>query len=50
MTNSISVEGTAPVSAVVAAVQECVRLVDEEFSLALGIPRAQVGSYIQERL
>ena len=30
--------------------QECVRLVDEEFSLALGIPRAQVGSYIQERL
>lgn len=30
--------------------QACVRLVDEEFSLALGIPRAQVGSYIQERL
>lgn len=30
--------------------QECIRLVDEEFSLALDIPREQVASYIQERL
>ncbi len=30
--------------------QECVRLVDEEFSLALDIPRTQVGDYIRQRL
>lgn len=30
--------------------QECIRLVDEEFSLALGIPRTQVGDYIRQRL
>lgn len=33
-----------------AVLQECVRLVDEEFSLALGISRAQVGDYIRQRL
>lgn len=33
-----------------ALLQECVRLVDEEFSLALGIPRTEVRRYIQERL
>lgn len=30
--------------------QECVRLVEEEFSMVLGIPSGQVGSYILERL
>ena len=30
--------------------QECVRLVQEEFSMVLGIDTREVGSYIQERL
>lgn len=30
--------------------QECVRLVQEEFSMVLGIPTREVGPYIQERL
>jgi len=30
--------------------QECVRLVQEEFSMVLGIPEREVGPYIQERL
>lgn len=30
--------------------QECVRLVQEEFSMVLGIPAREVGPYIQERL
>ncbi len=30
--------------------QECVRLVQEEFSMVLGIPANEVGLYIQERL
>lgn len=30
--------------------QECIRLVNEEFSLALDIPRARVGEYIRQRL
>lgn len=30
--------------------QECVRLVQEEFSMVLGITAREVGSYIQERL
>ncbi len=30
--------------------QECVRLVQEEFSMVLGIERREVGPYIQERL
>ena len=30
--------------------QECVRLVQEEFSMVLGITQAEVGAYIQERL
>ena len=30
--------------------QECVRLVQEEFTMVLGITAGQVGSYIQERL
>ena len=30
--------------------QDCIRLVNEEFSLALDIPRAQVGEYIRQRL
>ncbi len=30
--------------------QECVRLVEEEFALALGISAKQVGDYIRERI
>ena len=30
--------------------QECVRLVQEEFSMVLGIEKSEVGPYIQERL
>lgn len=30
--------------------QECVRLIQEEFSMVLGIAVGEVGSYIQERL
>lgn len=30
--------------------QECMRLIDEEFSIVLNIPRAQVVDYILERL
>ena len=30
--------------------QECVRLVQEEFSMVLDIPQREVGPYIQERL
>ena len=30
--------------------QECVRLVQEEFSMVLGISEREVGTYIQERL
>lgn len=30
--------------------QECVRLVQEEFSMVLDIPQREVGTYIQERL
>lgn len=30
--------------------QECVRLVQEEFSMVLGIDKSEVGPYIQERL
>ncbi len=30
--------------------QECVRLVEEEFSLALDIPAASVGAYIEDKL
>ncbi len=30
--------------------QECVRLVEEEFSLALGVSAEQVGEYIRERI
>lgn len=30
--------------------QECVRLVQEEFSMVLGVSAREVGSYIQERL
>lgn len=30
--------------------QECVRLVQEEFSMVLGIDAREVGSYIQERI
>ncbi len=33
-----------------ALLQECVRLVEEEFSLALDIPAANVGAYIEEKL
>lgn len=32
------------------ALQDCVRLIDEEFSLVLGIPRTDVMDYILERL
>ena len=32
------------------ALHECVRLVEEEFSMVLDIPRHEVGLYIQERL
>ncbi len=30
--------------------QECMRLIDEEFSMVLGIPRSQVMDYILDRL
>ena len=30
--------------------QECMRLIDEEFSMVLGIPQSQVVAYILERL
>ena len=33
-----------------AALQECIRLIDEEFSMVLGIPRADVMDYILERI
>lgn len=33
-----------------AALQECVRLIDEEFSMVLGVPRSAVMDYILERL
>ena len=32
------------------ALHECVRLVEEEFSMVLDIPRHEMGLYIQERL
>lgn len=32
------------------ALQECMRLIDEEFSMVLGIPRTEVVHYILERL
>jgi len=32
------------------ALQECMRLIDEEFSMVLGIPRTDVPNYILERL
>lgn len=33
-----------------AALQECMRLIDEEFSMVLGIPRSEVVNYILERI
>lgn len=33
-----------------ATLQECVRLVEEEFSMVLGVPGVEVGPYIVERL
>ncbi len=33
-----------------ATLQECMRLIDEEFSMVLGIPQSQVVNYILERL
>lgn len=32
------------------ALQECMRLIDEEFSMVLGIPRSEVVDYILERI
>ena len=32
------------------ALQECMRLIDEEFSMVLGIPRSEVVNYILERI
>ena len=32
------------------ALQDCMRLIDEEFSMVLGIPRSEVMNYILERL
>lgn len=43
-------EGKTLSSADESLMRECIRLVDEEFSLALRMPREQVGAYIRAHL